>query len=67
MTLAMQQLRVGDRKQARRNLLPVAYNPHGGNMAEFASKTLERMDKEPNWDGSGMPVPASDNAIAAGP
>ena len=67
MTLAMQQLRVGDRKQARRNLLPVAYNPHGGNMAEFASKTLERMDKEPNWDGSGMPVPASDNAIAVGP
>ena len=67
MTLAMQQLRVGDRKQARRNLLPVAYNPHGGNMAEFASKTLERMDKEPNWDGSDMPVPASDNAIAAGP
>jgi tetratricopeptide (TPR) repeat protein len=63
MTLAMQQLRVGDRKEARRNLLPVAYNPHGGSTAEFASKVLERMDKEPNWDGSGMPALVPDKIV----
>lgn len=67
MTLAMQQLRIGDRKEARRNLLPVAYNPHGGSLAETASTVLERMDKEPKWDGSGMPGTGSDNAVAIAP
>lgn len=60
MTLAMQQLRVGERDKARRNLAPVAYNPHGGRLAESAHLVLQRMDSDPAWNGSGLILPADD-------
>lgn len=60
MTLAMQQLRLGQRDQARRNLAPVAYNPHGGKLAEAAQLALSRMDSEPVWDGRGQSIPEDD-------
>jgi len=62
MTLAMQQLRFGKREEARRNLGPVAYNPHGGKLAETAHIALERMDGEPDWNGSGLEVSADGQA-----
>lgn len=42
--LAMLQSAEGRTEQARRNLLPVAYNPHGGEMAERARAMIERID-----------------------
>lgn len=43
MTLAMQQLRNGRTEDARHNLIPVAYNPHGGRLTEQARHTLDRL------------------------
>lgn len=60
MTLGLRQLANGDREAARANLMPVAYNPHGGGMAERAQQTLERMDSDPTWDGRGVEVPDED-------
>lgn len=57
MTAAMQELRDGEREIARAFLLPVAYNPHGGKLAERAREVLERMEHDPHWDGSGMTGP----------
>src|SRR5690606_38989267 len=51
MNLAMIQLRSGQRAVARWNLTPVAYNPHGGPMAQKAQEILARLDADPNWDG----------------
>ncbi|WP_242122958.1 DUF1570 domain-containing protein [Sphingobium sp. Sx8-8] len=62
MTLAMQQLRGGQRDQARRNLAPVAFNPHGGQLAEVAHMVLQRMDSEPEWKGNGLLIPEDDSA-----
>jgi tetratricopeptide (TPR) repeat protein len=57
MTVAMQELRDGRRDDAKRNLAPVAYNPHGGGLAEEAQKVLARIEAEPNWKGEGaVPV-----------
>ncbi|MET0251234.1 MAG: DUF1570 domain-containing protein [Novosphingobium sp.] len=58
MTLAMQQLRDGSPGDARRSLEPVAYNPHGGNLAEAARKVLTRLDREPAWNGAGADAAA---------
>jgi hypothetical protein len=52
MTLAMQLLRNKRSGQARFHLLPVAYNPHGGQMAERAQQLLARMDTDAKWDGT---------------
>lgn len=54
MTLAMQQIRAGDRANARFNLMPVAYSPHGGGMAASAQRALARLENDPAWDGSGL-------------
>lgn len=54
MTLAMQQIRTGQRAKARYNLTPVAYSPHGGGMAASAQRALARLDNDPRWDGSGL-------------
>lgn len=43
--LAIQDLRDGNRKLARTNLVPVAYNPHGGTFAETARIFLDRLDE----------------------
>lgn len=61
MTLAMEQLRSGARDRARANLAPVAYNPHGGTLAQRAQETLERMESDPDWNGSGMVVPEDED------
>lgn len=65
MTLALQQLRFGHRDDARSNLKPIAYNPHGGGLAKVAQQALARIDSDPKWDGSGVPdVAAIDDADA---
>jgi len=42
--LAAYQIETDDRSAARANLVPVAYNPHGGPMAEAARQVVERID-----------------------
>jgi len=54
MNLAMQELRFGKRDLARRNLAPVAYNPHGGGLAKAAQEALAKMESDPKWNGSGL-------------
>jgi Flp pilus assembly protein TadD len=44
MNLATLQLSEGRVEQARANLLPIAYNPHGDAMAEGARIVIERID-----------------------
>lgn len=56
MNLAMQLLHSGHRDKARLHLAPVAYNPHGGGLAKAAVAAIERLDRDPKWDGSGMPA-----------
>ncbi len=55
MTVARQQLQDGRKDAARRNLMPVAFSPHGGELAEQAQRMIARMDAEPNWDGKDSP------------
>ncbi|MGV3555477.1 MAG: hypothetical protein ACO1OD_09490 [Croceibacterium sp.] len=43
MNLAMSQLLAGDTAAARVNLLPIAFNPHGGGMADAARQIIERI------------------------
>ncbi len=45
LNLAMQQLRAGKVEQARSNLLPIAYSPHGGPMAEGVRAVIARIDQ----------------------
>lgn len=51
MTLAMAQIQHHQFAEARRSLGPVAYNPHGGGLAEAAQRVLARLDADPKWDG----------------
>lgn len=51
MTLATEQVRRRQFVEARRNLGPVAYNPHGGGLAEAAQRVIAKMDADPAWDG----------------
>jgi tetratricopeptide (TPR) repeat protein len=44
LAVARQYLNEGDTKSARRMLVPVAYNPHGGTAAAFAQAAIERID-----------------------
>lgn len=53
MNLGRALLRLGRRDDARTVLAPVAYNPHGGGMSDFARKMIERIDREPDWKGGG--------------
>lgn len=55
MNLALQQIRDKRFDQARRNLAPVAYNPHGGEMAGAAHAMLTRLDRDPDWNGADAP------------
>ena len=56
MTLATQHLRDGRADQARKNLVPIAYNPHGGGLAEAAQKAMAQIDADPSWRGEALPV-----------
>lgn len=42
--LATHQVQAGDLEQARFHLRPIAFNPHGGEMAEAARQVIERID-----------------------
>jgi tetratricopeptide (TPR) repeat protein len=51
MTLASEQVRRRQFDAARQNLGPIAYNPHGGELAAAAQRLLAKLDAEPGWDG----------------
>jgi tetratricopeptide (TPR) repeat protein len=42
--VAASQIEAGDFVAARSNLVPIAFNPHGGRMAELARQAIERID-----------------------
>ena len=44
LNLASYQIQAGALSDARANLVPVAYNPHGGPMADGARQVIERID-----------------------
>ena len=50
MNLAMQMLRDRDFAMARRHFLPIAYNPHGGDMAGRVQAVVERIDEDGEID-----------------
>lgn len=52
MTLATQLIGDRDLTDARRNLVPIAYNPHGGGLAAAAQRLIARIDSDPAWDGA---------------
>lgn len=62
MNLAVHQLRKGERTEARRNLVPIAYNPHGGALSTTARTMIEQLDRDPEWRGQALP----DGGPAAG-
>ena len=64
MTLAMQQIK--DRKllAARASLSTIAANPHPDSLSKRARKVLDRLDKEPEWDGSGLVEEVEEKADA---
>jgi hypothetical protein len=41
----MQEVRDGDYERAMSNLAPIAYNPHGGGMANSARRLIERLER----------------------
>lgn len=51
MTLAMQEIRDGRMAEARSNLAPVAYSPHGAGPTETARKVLALLDSNPKLTG----------------
>jgi tetratricopeptide (TPR) repeat protein len=51
LNLAIQQLQEGRAAEARFNFLPIAYNPHGGPLAERARVVIERIDGGSPPDG----------------
>ena len=57
LNLASYQIQKGMLEDARGNLVPLAYNPHGGAMADSARQVLERID-------AGGETPAAEELIA---
>jgi cytochrome c-type biogenesis protein CcmH/NrfG len=51
MLLAVEQVRHHRFAEARRNLGPIAGNPHGDALAAAARRVLARMDADPAWNG----------------
>lgn len=62
MTLAMQLLRDGRSEEAKRNLAPIAYNPHAGKLAEHAREVMAKIDADSKWDGRDFKPVAADEA-----
>lgn len=62
MTLAMQLLRDGRSEEAKRNLAPVAYNPHAGKLSEHAREIMAKIDADPKWDGHDVGPMEADEA-----
>jgi tetratricopeptide (TPR) repeat protein len=65
MTLAYQMLRSKRPADARSNLIPIAYNPHGGELAVTAQKMIAHLDENPEWDGNMNDLPQSPKPDAA--
>lgn len=69
MTLALREVKLGEPAAARRNLEPVAFNPHGGKLADRARAALAKLDADAGWDGSGLPTSeggASESELVGG-
>jgi len=62
MTLGTLLVREGRGKDAEIILRPVAYDPHGGEMAAAARKIIERLARDPKWKGEGMGTASDDEA-----
>lgn len=58
MMLARQQIEDKQPDKAKRNLAPIAYNPHGGGLTRIAQNYLTRLESDPKWDGQGMAADA---------
>lgn len=54
MNLATALIRLDRKGEARTMLEPVAFNPHGGGLAESARTVLARLDSEPAWKGENL-------------
>lgn len=65
MTLVQQEMRDRHLADARINLMPIAYDPHGGGSAKLAQAMLARLDADPDWDGTGLSI--SDEPQAEAP
>ena len=67
LNLAIQQLREGRVAEARANFLPIAFNPHGGPMADGARTVVERIDGGTPPEGRELQmILATGSAPAAG-
>ena len=67
LNLAIQQLNEGRVAEARANLLPIAFNPHGGPMADGARTVIERIDGGTPPEGRELQmILATGNAPAVG-
>lgn len=67
MQVAGQMLRDGRQQYAKLVLQPIAYSPHGGGLADAAKKMVERIDRDPSWDGDGMNEMESNETQAPDP
>ena len=54
MNTATALIQAGRQAEARLALEPVAFNPHGGEMAQAARNLLDRLGTEPGWKGENM-------------
>ncbi|MGC4028023.1 MAG: DUF1570 domain-containing protein [Steroidobacteraceae bacterium] len=52
--LAAELIRRRQFPEAREDLRSVAYNPHGGRVAEAAQRVLTQMEDSPDWDGANL-------------
>lgn len=67
LNLAIQQLQQGRTAEARHNFLPIAYNPHGGPLADGARTVIERIDGGTPPEGHELQtILATGNVSAAG-
>ena len=66
LNLALQQLRAGRVEDARYNLLPIAYNPHGGALADGARTVIERIDGGTPPDGRELQMILSSGGATEG-
>ncbi|MEO7383948.1 MAG: hypothetical protein ABIU18_03355, partial [Novosphingobium sp.] len=67
MSAAVQCLHDKDGTMARYYLMPIAYDPHGGKRAEVVRGWIERLDKDPKWDGADIGSVSVDEGGDDGP
>jgi hypothetical protein len=54
MDLAIALVHLGRQDEARVVLEPVAFNPHGGALADSARSFLDQLSRNPEWDGANL-------------